>query len=166
MVSKINKQEALKKLEAMRKEMADLETIINAPEAPANFNGHIIDYGYVGEYWYICNQNRVVKTSTTVRKLNLLQGCFIDEGSAIKQLNYRQQMQYARTAMANSWGNEEVDWTNQSQYKWCIELRGDELKVIKYITTFHKLHFRTQADASDFLASWHKAAIKSVITGG
>ena len=84
--------------------------------------------------------------------------------SAELEAKYNKLNQKLRVAMAEDWGNVEVDW-GAIQDKWCIEWHVGEIDCDNHYYTFQKIHFRTKEARDKFYEEHTEEELELLIKG-
>lgn len=161
----VNKQEAMKRLEAMQKEVEKLKAIIEKPDEVEVFQGRYLREGLGQEHWcldVVGDYHHYKQPSDETSKLGI---CFATEEAIKQHREHLRLVQEVRVAMAKSWGDVKVDWANEYQYKYVIDMYGSKITTEIYLFRYHPIHFRTAEDREQFFNRYSEDELKLMIMG-
>ena len=161
----MNKQEAMQQLKALQAEVEKLKAIIEKPNESEVFQGRYLREGLGISHWWLSSTCVVVKAgepSDIATKLGL---CFATEQDVRQHREHLRLMQEARVAMAKSWGDVKVDWTNSDQDKYVIDMYYGKPTKEAYTFRYHPIHFRTAEDREQFFNRYSEEQLKLMIMG-
>lgn len=161
----MNKQEAMKQLEALQAEVEKLKAIIEKPDEPHVFQGRYLREGLGDKHWWLvangeyrCDRDPSDESS----KFGL---CFATEEDVKQHREHLRLMQEVRVAMAKSWGDVKVDWTNEYQKKHAIKMLDGKPTTAIHAQCYHPIHFRTAEDREQFFNRYSEEQLKLMIMG-
>lgn len=161
----MNKQEAMKQLEALQAEVEKLKAIIEKPDEPHVFQGRYLREGLgVGHWWFnIMGEYKYMKQPSD--KTSELGLCFATEEDIKQHKEHLRLMQEARVAMAKSWGDVKVNWANEHQKKHIIKMFAGKPTTETYTQSYYPIHFRTAEDREQFFNRYSEDELKLMIMG-
>lgn len=161
----MNKQEAVKQLEALQAEVEKLKAIIERPDEPHVFQGRYLREGLGIGHWWLNPIACHIYDRTSSDNSSEFGLCFATEEDVRQHKEHLRLMQEARVAMAKSWGDVKVDWTNGAQYKYAVVLREGKPVAEHYNTFYSPIHFRTVEDRKKFFNRYSEEQLKLMIMG-
>lgn len=161
----MNKQEAAKQLEALQAEVEKLKAIIEKPDEPEVFHGRYLREGLGISHWWLNVSGEHTYIKQTSDKTSELGLCFASEEAAKQYREHLRLMQEARVAMAKSWGDVKVDWTDDDQKKHVITIFAGKPTTETHLLRYHPIHFRTAEDREQFFNRYSEDELKLMIMG-
>ena len=161
----MNKQEAVKQLEALQAEVEKLKAIIEKPDEPHVFQGRYLREGLGISHWWLNTNGEHTYIKQTSDKTSELGLCFATVEDVKQYREHLRLMQEARVAMAKSWGDVKVDWANDYQKKYIIKMFAGKVTKETYTQTYYPIHFRTAEDREQFFSRHSDDELKLMIMG-
>ena len=163
----MNKQQASEQLKQLESEVAKLKAIIEAPDPKSAIVISELSYG---DEYFGCTAydevSRFVWDGCDLDKRMLSQGkIHLNKESAELEYKYNTLSQELRVAMAADWGDVEVDWGDNDQDKWVIELYGNKTQCCFSYKDFQKIHFRTKEARDKFYKEHTEEELELLIKG-
>lgn len=149
----MDKQSALKELQALKARADALEAIINAPEVPQVFQGVYLreNQTHVPQFYVSisCNVSRCTGVSTNDAKYGI---AFHTSADCKKYLSYLELVQKARVAMAKAWaGKPKPVWRDRAVTKYCLQFYNNKLVIDGFCKTYAQFHFPSHETAAAFI---------------
>jgi len=163
----MNKQQASEQLKQLESEVAKLKAIIEAPKPKAAIAvSELSD----GDEYFVCGLAGVSDDlpwrHTDMDRFLLSQGkIHLTKESAELEAKYNKLNQELRVAMAEDWGDVEVDWDDNNQVKWRIEWYGVKIECGFSYKEFQKIHFRTKESRDKFYKEHTTEELELLIKG-
>lgn len=161
----MNKQEAVKQLEALQAEVEKLKAIIEKPDEPEVFHGRYLREGLGISHWWLVGNGEYRCDRDPSDESSKFGLCFASEEVIKQHREHLRLMQEARVAMAKSWGNEKVDWTNEYQEKHVITIFAGKPTTEEHTFRYHPIYFKTIEDMNQFFNRHSEEQLKLMIMG-
>lgn len=161
----MNKQEAVKQLEALQAEVEKLKAIIEKSDEVEVFQGRYLREGLDQEHWCLSLDGDCRNFKNPSDESSKFGLCFATEEAIKQHREHLRLMQEARVAMAKSWGCEKVDWANSDQDKYIIDMYCGKPIKEAYTFRYSPIHFRTAEDREQFFSRYSEDDLKLMIMG-